>query len=148
MEKARGNLCEIGILKGIGLAIWCDIFNEEWNIHGLDLDLSNMETKELTRRGAFAKNKPILHEYNQFKKQNGISKKISGKIDVVIDDASHKPEGIINSFLELEGQLNKHFIYFVEDVNSFDTLIDLLRVVVGHRYKIIILHSMIIITNR
>lgn len=31
------NLVEIGILNGIGLSIWCDIFKDS-NIYGLDID--------------------------------------------------------------------------------------------------------------
>ena len=47
-------LIEVGILTGIGLAIWCDIFNKA-NIIGYDIDIGNyIKNKEhLKSLGAF-----------------------------------------------------------------------------------------------
>ncbi|MDE0309038.1 MAG: glycosyltransferase family 25 protein [Acidiferrobacterales bacterium] len=49
-------ICEFGILKGTGLAIWCDLFPNARCI-GFDVDLSNIEKNmdDLLQRGAFSK---------------------------------------------------------------------------------------------
>ena len=60
-------ICEIGVLEGTGLAIWCDLFPNARCI-GLDIDLSNVKRNmdKLRNLGAFSKNLPELFEYDQF----------------------------------------------------------------------------------
>ena len=59
-------VAEFGILKGTGLAIWCDLFTDA-RVIGLDIDLGHFEENRsrLARRGAFKQNRPELHEYDQ-----------------------------------------------------------------------------------
>ena len=66
LEAGTLIIAEFGILKGTGLAIWCDLFPDA-RVIGLDIDLGHFEENRSTleRRGAFKQNKPELHEYDQ-----------------------------------------------------------------------------------
>lgn len=112
------NIVEIGILKGTGLAIWDEYF-EYKKIYGFDYDICNFEhnKSKLIELGAFKKDFPIIKFFDQFADNSDTLKITFGleKIDVVIDDAYHSDESIINSFNELQPYLNKEFIYFIED---------------------------------
>ena len=60
--KNRGDrivICEVGVLEGTGLAIWCDLFPNARCI-GLDIDLSNIKGNmdNLRGLGAFGENSP------------------------------------------------------------------------------------------
>lgn len=112
------NLLEIGILRGTGLATWCELYSEA-KIYGFDWDLGNFKANEenLISLGAFSVNKPILHQYNQLNDNSSwlIQNFKDTSFDVVIDDALHKDEAIINSFNELHPYLSKRFVYIIED---------------------------------
>jgi hypothetical protein len=117
-RKHSVNLLEIGILKGTGLAVWDEYF-ENKQIYGFDYDLGNYKRNlsNLVSRGAFKKEFPTVKFFDQFSDNSNMLKEIFGnkKIDVVIDDAFHSDESIINSFTELEHYLSKTFIYIIED---------------------------------
>lgn len=115
------NLLEVGILTGIGLAVWDEYFHSK-KIYGFDIDLKNFEQNQnrLIELGAFQNELPTLRFYDQFL-DNHIALKETFKeikIDVVIDDAFHSDESIINTFNELQPYLNKNFVYFIEDNKS------------------------------
>jgi hypothetical protein len=59
-------LVEVGIFRGSGLAIWCDLFPNA-RVIGLDIDLSNFEgrRKRLEAMGAFRNNAPELFAFDQ-----------------------------------------------------------------------------------
>ena len=112
------NLLEIGILRGTGLATWCELYMEA-KVYGFDWDLGNFKANEeyLISLGAFSSNKPILHQYNQLTDNSDWLKQNfkNTKFDLVIDDALHKDVAIINSFTELEPYLSDRFVYIIED---------------------------------
>lgn len=58
-------VAEFGILKGTGLAIWCDLFPNA-RVIGFDIDLSHFldNRTSLERRGAFQKNAPEVYEFD------------------------------------------------------------------------------------
>lgn len=111
-------IVECGILKGTGLAIWCDLF-PQGRVIGLDLDLShfNDNLEKLRRRGAFQLNRPEVYRYDQFMDQkNFMGKILAGrKIDVAIDDGCHVDEAILTTFKSVRPYLADRFVYFVED---------------------------------
>ena len=55
-------IAEFGILKGNGLAIWCDLFPNA-RILGFDIDTSHFEEnrQNLLDRGGFSSNSPEIH---------------------------------------------------------------------------------------
>ena len=112
------NLLEIGILNGTGLAIWDTYFSNK-QLFGFDYDLGNFENNKmnLISLGAFKNELPKLRFFDQFADNSKTLKEtfMDNKIDVVIDDAFHSDESIINTFIEIQPYLNDSFIYFIED---------------------------------
>jgi len=111
-------IAEFGILQGVGLAIWCDLFPNAL-IYGFDIDLSHIKNNmdSLIKLGAFTNNKPILHEYDQLEKQDSYLDLIlsSKKIDICIDDGLHSNESILTTLESVLPHLNKGAVYFIED---------------------------------
>ena len=111
-------LLEVGILKGTGLAVWDEYFDNKI-IYGFDYDLGNFEQNKsnLLELGAFKKELPSLKFYDQFADNSKTLEETFGsqKLDVVIDDAYHSDESIINTFDELQKYLSESFVYFIED---------------------------------
>jgi hypothetical protein len=115
-------ILEVGILKGTGLAVWSKYFNNK-EIYGFDYDLGNFEDNKsnLVELGAFKDGIPITMFYDQFADNSETLKETFGdkkKLDVVIDDAFHSDEAIINTFNELQPYLAEKFVYFIEDNRS------------------------------
>ena len=111
-------LIELGILKGTGLAIWCDLF-ESGRIIGLDIDLEyfNANIEKLKSLGAFTNNMPELHYFDQYEDNHEYLGDILGddKIDIFIDDGVHDSEAIIKTMECVVPYLSERFVYFVED---------------------------------
>lgn len=120
-SKKTIHLLEVGILKGTGLAVWDEYF-ENKKIYGFDYDLGNFEQNKnhLLELGAFSKELPTLKFFDQFANNSKTLEETFGshKLDVVIDDAYHSDETIINTFNELQQYLNETFVYFIEDNRS------------------------------
>ncbi len=111
-------VAEIGILRGVGLAIWCDLFPNGL-VYGFDIDLDHTKDNmdSLIKLGAFAHNKPILHEYDQLEKQDSYLHKIlcGKKIDICIDDGLHSNDAILTTLESVLPHLNKGAVYIIED---------------------------------
>ncbi len=124
MNQQKITLIEVGILNGTGLAIWCDLFPQA-RIIGLDIDLSNFQANllQLQRLGAFSKNRPELHVFDQLNPAGAtaVIEQVMGTsmAEIVIDDGCHSNESIVNTFAVLSPRLAKNGVYFVED--NFDT---------------------------
>ena len=118
------NLLEVGILNGNGLAIWCDLFADS-TVIGMDINFENFRTNlpELERLGAFSRNRPELHEFDQLdldKARASLAAALGGKrLDIVIDDGCHSNESIEVTFQAVNPHLASEFVYFIED--NFDT---------------------------
>ena len=116
-------IVEIGILKGTGLAIWCDLFPGA-RVIGLDLDpsifMSNKKT--LKKYGAFSINEPEIYEFDQFKDNKDLLGEIlkGSSIDIVIDDGAHTHDAIVKTFESIKAFLSPEFLYFVEDYQGID----------------------------
>ena len=121
-------LAEFGILKGTGLAIWCDLF-EGARILGFDIDPSHFHgnRKALERRGAFTKGTPEVHEYDQLSAGEAILNRVlqGQTLDIVIDDGLHSMEAILNTWRSVKPHLSSRFVYFIEDyANLLDSCVD------------------------
>ena len=116
-------IAEVGILSGIGLATWSDLFPKS-NIFALDIDFSSFRANEdhLRFLGAFPSNSPTLIEYDQFAEPTAdvIAALGDTRFSIVIDDASHFPEGILNTIDFMQGHLAEDFVYFIEDCDAVE----------------------------
>lgn len=117
-SKRTVTLAEFGILRGTGLAMWCDLF-PDGRILGFDIDLGHAQNnmKNLKSLGAFRNNQPELHEYDQFEDNteylNGIIKR--DKIDICIDDGFHSDESILTTMKSVMPYLADDAVYLIED---------------------------------
>ncbi len=111
-------VAEFGILKGTGLAIWCDLF-PQGNILGFDIDLGHFQQnfEHIKQLGAFKANSPRIFELDQFVDNTKYLGKIlkNRKIDIVIDDALHFDQTILKNLQSVMPHLADNFVYFVED---------------------------------
>ena len=111
-------VAEFGILKGNGLAIWCDLFPNA-RVLGFDLDTSHFQDNKqsLLDRGAFSLNSPEIHTYDLFVPSRDLLGEVlqGDKIDICIDDGCHLDDAIICTMKSVIPHLNKRFVYFVED---------------------------------
>ncbi len=111
-------ICEVGVLEGTGLAIWCELFPNS-RIVGLDIDLSNIKRNmdNLRSLGAFSRNTPELYQYDQFVYSSDYVKEIlnGDRIDVFTDDGRHSDEAIMTTLKSFAPHLKERFVYFVED---------------------------------
>jgi len=109
---------EIGILRGTGLAIWCDLFSDS-RIIGLDIDLGHIRRNwdSLVKCGAFRKTIPELHEFDQFADNERLLQNIltGSTIDICVDDGFHSNESILTTMRSVIPHLAEEFVYFVED---------------------------------
>jgi hypothetical protein len=125
LDAENLTLAEFGILTGTGLAIWCDLFPTA-RVLGLDIDPAyfNANRAALVRRGAFARNSPEVHEYDQL--ADGSDRLVlAGKtLDIVIDDGLHSLEAIVRTWQSVRPYLSQRFVYFIED---YDGLLDQCR---------------------
>lgn len=111
-------VAEFGILKGTGLAIWCDLFPDA-HVLGFDIDLSHFEEnrRRLEQRGAFKLAKPELHEYDQLVESDQQLRAIlkDAKLNVVIDDGLHSVQGIVKTWRSVRPHLAARCVYLIED---------------------------------
>lgn len=111
-------LVEFGILKGTGLATWCELF-KNGRIIGLDIDLGHINSNmdNLKALGAFSENSPELHEIDQFQDNTEYLGGLLGgqKINICIDDGFHSNESILNTLRCVMPHLAEQFVYFAED---------------------------------
>jgi hypothetical protein len=117
----KGNarcVAEFGILRGSGLAVWCDWFKDA-RVIGFDIDLSHARDNwaNLVEQGAFKCNSPELHEYDQFCDGTPILKAVfhSTTVDVCIDDGFHSHGSILTTMQSVMPFMSHVFVYFIED---------------------------------
>ena len=118
LANQKVTLVETGILRGIGLATWCDLF-PDGRVIGLDIDLGHItsNTPILEKLGAFSQNSPELHEFDQLVDNREMLGRIldQDKVDIAIDDGLHSVDSIIKTMRSLQPHLANDFVYFVED---------------------------------
>lgn len=109
-------LVEVGILRGTGLAMWCDLFP---HVIGLDHDLAPFREFKPTLRklGAFTRTEPEVYRFDQAEETAGsVGALLAGrKVGIVIDDASHVDALTLRTLEAFRPHLAPGFAYFVED---------------------------------
>jgi hypothetical protein len=118
LGKKGLRVAEFGVLKGTGLAIWCDLFPDA-RVLGLDIDPAHFEANrmDLLRRGAFQKNSPEVFSYDQLIDGTGrLTEILRGEtLDIVIDDGLHSVNSIVTTWRSVRPHLSSSFVYFIED---------------------------------
>lgn len=121
-RAGRFVMVELGVLLGVGLAVWCDVFPEA-RVIGLDIDPERFDERTLRARGAFASNTPEVHFFDELADDNGgtIEAILAGeRIDVLIDDAMHDDRSILKAMADFMPFMADEFLYFIEDNNTVD----------------------------
>ena len=95
---------------------------------GLDIDTSHHENnlRTLRHRGAFSKNVPEIHVFDQLQDDSKRMVAILGgqKVDIFIDDGLHSAEAIRNTLKAIKPHLASGFVALIEDVKA-DALYDI-----------------------
>lgn len=117
-DRRVGTLVEMGVLRGLGLAIWVDLFPQA-HIIGLDWDWTAYQEHlpKLLQLGAFSQSLPRVYRFDELdpKADQMLHAITPGGIDVFIDDALHYDDAIIQAFVKFFPILNKGGVYFIED---------------------------------
>lgn len=127
-------IVEVGILTGIGLAIWCDMFPNS-RVIGLDITLQHYKNNldNLKSLGAFSQNQPETFVFDQYVDNSQLLDIVlrGDKIDFFIDDGAHTPQSIIKTYQSAKPFLSDKFSYLVEDHISTRSFLKLNQ---DHRY--------------
>ena len=117
MEKTQDiSLLEIGVQFGHSIAMWNEYFINS-DIYGLDIDISLVKFPGL--RNIFECDATKIDSIpNQIKET---------MFDYIIDDGSHRVEDQIKSFNILYPQLKNGGIYFIEDIDSDQSLLRIMN---------------------
>ena len=119
----------MGILKGSGVAMWCELFPNS-RIIGLDIDLGHIQNNMsyLKDKGAFQNNEPELYEFDQYEDNQQLLGDIlnGATIDVFIDDGFHSMETILTTITSVIPHLSKDFVYIIEDNEEVYTQLKIL----------------------
>jgi hypothetical protein len=110
MRPVAKKILELGVLRGASLLLWKDAFPEA-HIYGVDIKLRNDYL--------FDKADPritFLHGSQQDQGFLNKSVKPCGPFDIIIDDASHRGEKMIESFQLLWRSLSPGGWYVLEDL--------------------------------
>lgn len=117
---------EIGILRGTGLAVRCDLFPDA-GVVGKDIDLTHYRENidNLVERGALRRNRPEVYEFDQLAPDEAMRRDLfSGQgVDIVIDDGLHSDRAIKGTFGAIRRFLVNDWLYFIEDSLSAAELI-------------------------
>lgn len=125
----KGVIAEFGILRGNGLALWCDLFPNA-RVLGFDIDIDHFESNKnnLINLGAFSSNYPEVYRYDQFEDNQDYIRNILGNdtIDICIDDGCHFDDAITCTMKSVLPNLSDKFVYFIEDNKDIHKQIGLL----------------------
>ena len=117
MENIKNiSLLEIGVQFGHSIAMWNEYFIDS-DIYGLDIDTSLVKFPHLKN----------IFECDATKSDSIPSKIKEIEFDYIIDDGSHRVEDQVRSFNILYPQLKNNGIYFIEDIDSDQSLIRIMN---------------------
>jgi len=117
--RGRHVVVELGVLRGHGLALLCDLFPES-RVIGLDLDVGQFtgNCEALRTLGAFAGTVPEIHAFDELAPDASarLQDILAGDaIDVFIDDAAHYDDAVLRAFEVAGPSLRQGYLYFIED---------------------------------
>ena len=111
LASQETHLLEIGVAEGGSLEIWSQYFGSKSKIVGLDIEpqvSANLPQNVILVTGSQA-DRNVLQACAQA---------VDHRIDVVIDDGSHRGKDQITSFIELWPDLSEGAVYIVEDLHT------------------------------
>ena len=103
------NILEIGIAAGSSLKMWSSYFTNS-KIYGIDINSECMEIKSFMDN-SFNNVELMLGDASVYDFGNL-------KFDIIIDDGSHLPVDMINTYNNLKKKLVKNGIYVIEDLKT------------------------------
>jgi len=101
-------MLEIGIYSGGSLPMWKTYLGEHAQIYGLDIEQGCKEYEE-DRVTVFYADQSDQRQLRQILR-------ITGSLDIVVDDGSHLPDHQIASFEAIFPNMNPGGVYIIEDV--------------------------------
>eukprot|EP00416_Gambierdiscus_australes_P016128 CAMPEP_0171063546 /NCGR_PEP_ID=MMETSP0766_2-20121228/5729_1 /TAXON_ID=439317 /ORGANISM="Gambierdiscus australes, Strain CAWD 149" /LENGTH=233 /DNA_ID=CAMNT_0011519475 /DNA_START=137 /DNA_END=838 /DNA_ORIENTATION=+ len=119
-------VAEVGVLKGTGLAIWSEIFNQSM-IYGFDIDLSNYESNlQALKWKGFNDSRVTVSTLDQTEVDSTLLEHLFGsqRLSMVVDDGCHTVPCANNTFLSFFPYLASRFLYFIEDTRHLDALLE------------------------
>lgn len=119
---------ELGILRGSGLAMLCELFPKARRIIGLDVDTShfNDHRPNLEERGAFRRRQPEIHAFDEL--DPDASRRLADimngdQVDVFIHDALHYDAAILTTIRHAQLHFRRSFRCFIEDNSTVSGVI-------------------------
>lgn len=107
-KNTTGNILEIGISGGFGLCAYTDYFQNA-QIYGIDIeDICTTKIKNHERVHLYfgdACNPQTIQHFNVM-------------YDIIVEDASHRPEHQIQHFKDYCNFVNKGGVYIIEDIDQ------------------------------
>lgn len=107
LRLKRLKIVEIGVQTGASLRMWADFFPYA-RVFGIDIDPA-ARAHETRRIRIFTGDQRDVRFLESFKRQ-------VGKVDIVIDDGSHRPEEQLASLKRLFPSLRDTGVYIIEDL--------------------------------
>jgi hypothetical protein len=138
MQRRDLVVVELGVLRGSGLAMWCELFPRARRIIGLDVDTAHFRSHRSTleRLGAFRRQQPEVHEFDELSPNAParLAQILAGvKVDLFVHDALHYDSAILATLEHAHRHFAEPFRCFVEDNN---TVAHQLRSLYGDRYAV------------
>jgi hypothetical protein len=138
MDQRDLVVVELGILRGSGLAVLCELFPRAARIIGLDVDTSHYREHrgKLEALGAFRKRKPEVHEFDELAPD--AATRLAGilatdRVHVFIHDALHYDDAILGTLAHAHRHFARRYRCFIEDNATVATA---LAQTYGHRHTV------------
>ncbi len=124
MRHTAKQVLEFGVLNGASLRTWRDYFSVA-HIYGVDIDpAANNDYGQRTTVFTASQTDPT------------VLAKISGDLDVIVDDGSHLVSHIVESFYLWWPRLKRGGFYFIEDLEaSYYDMSPWRKTHPGHKYN-------------
>lgn len=112
-KKFRGrpvHILEIGVYSGGSLEMWREYFGQDCRVYGVDIEASCLKYEDARTR-IFIGNQGDRTFWKHFREH-------VPDLDIVIDDAGHKPHEQVVSFEELWPHIRRGGVYLCEDLHG------------------------------
>jgi SAM-dependent methyltransferase len=119
VRKCPQVIVELGVLRGTGLAIWCELFPFA-RVIGLDIDPEHFSGayESLVEKGAFSVNQPEVHRFDELAPDAAqqLTRILAGdQVDLFIDDALHYDHAVLRTFRHAFRHVRSGGAYIIED---------------------------------